>query len=133
MNDYQQKRERDFVLPQTVYRQALYAVKDLSRLRHKLKYLEESAYVLEGHDMKMAICKGRLSDNTAKKAIDVASVKMRIRAIEEAFLRVPEAYRESLENKLVYDIPFGDDHCINTWKKWQQVLIYHVAVNLRLL
>ena len=37
MNDFQQLKDRNFVLPQTVYRQALYAIKDLDRLRKKLE------------------------------------------------------------------------------------------------
>ena len=40
MNDYQLKKGNSYLLPQTVYRQALYAVKDLTRLKRKLLYLE---------------------------------------------------------------------------------------------
>ncbi len=134
MNDYQQKKMLNYVLPQTVYRQALYAVKDLTRLKRKLLYLEESAYLLEGHELKiLSGGKGRQVDITAKKAVELATARTRIKAIEEAFENVPEIYREALKDKLIFNVPYSDKHSVNTWKKWQQILIYHVAVNLRLL
>lgn len=134
MNDYQQRRMTDYVLPQAVYRQALYAVKDLTRMKRKLTYLEESACLLEGREIKIITGgKGKLADFTAKRAVDLATAKTRIKAIEDAFTNVPEAYREAIMDKLVFDVPYSEEHSINTWKKWQQILIYHVANNLRLL
>ncbi len=134
MNDYQQRKMTDYVLPQAVYRQALYAVKDLNRMKRKLTYLEESASLLEGREMKLVTGgKGKLADLTAKRAVDIATVKTRIEAIESAFTNVPEAYRGTISDKLLSDVPYSEEHSINTWKKWQQILIYHVAVNLKLL
>ena len=46
MKDYQQKRMKDHVLPQPVYRQALWAVKDLLRLKSRLSELRTEAYVV---------------------------------------------------------------------------------------
>lgn len=134
MNDYQQRRMTDYVLPQAVYRQALYAVKDLNRLKRKLTYLEESACLLEGREIKIVTTgKGKVTDFTAKIAVDLATLKMRIGAIEEAFLSVPAEYRGAIRDKLQFDVPYSEDHSINTWKKWQQVLIYHVADNLKII
>ncbi len=134
MNDFQQMRDRSFVLPQTVYRQALYAVKDLDRLRKKLEYLRGEAYGLSGRDLsEIAGKSGYVSDRMADKAVEIASTEARIRAIEEAFNFIPFEYREGIEGKLVYDVPYDMKHCINTWKKYQQMLIFRVAENLRLL
>ncbi|MBQ5955823.1 MAG: hypothetical protein IJL49_07710, partial [Firmicutes bacterium] len=58
----------------------------------------------------------------------------RIEAIESAFGYVPPKYRSGLEDKLIYDVPVSRlGYSVNTWKKWQQVLLYHVAVNLKIL
>lgn len=133
MNDYQQKREKQYLLPQTVYRQALYAVKDLNRLRRKLVFLmEESNNVNTMDPSKIWDNNRRVADSTGFLASEIAYTEARIASIESAFMEIPEKYRDGLEDKLVYDVPFSGDFNINTWKKWQQILIYKVAVNLRL-
>ena len=79
MNDYQQLKDRNYVLPQTVYRQALYAVKDLDRLRKKLDYLRGEAYGLQGRDLTDIVGQtGYVSDRMADKAVEIASTEARI-------------------------------------------------------
>ena len=46
MKDYQQKKMKRHVLPQPVYRQALWAVKDLLRLQERLEELRRDAYAV---------------------------------------------------------------------------------------
>lgn len=50
MKDYQQKRMKNHVLPQPVYRQALWAVKDLLRMKRRLSELRSEAYAVGGRD-----------------------------------------------------------------------------------
>ena len=135
MNDYQLRREKNYLLPQTVYRQALYAVKDLIRLRKKLSYLNDDVNSIASRDPSYIISGGgAVSDLTGNRASEIALTEARIRAIEEAFLNVPEKYRAGLKDKLIYDVPCGNlGYSVNTWKKWQQVLLFHVAQNLRIL
>ncbi len=134
MNDYQQKKEKDYVLPQTVYRQALYAVKDLDRLRRKLRFLKEEITSIKSPDPSdIRISGGSVSDLTGALASELIHTKSRIDAIENAFFKVPEKYREGIGDKLVYDVPYDGGYCLNTWKKWQQVFIYYVAKNLGIL
>ena len=135
MMDYQIKSETNYLLPQTVYRQALYAVKDLERLKRKLFYLRETAGSLKGIDPSdTPVSVSDVSDITGNIATEISLTENRIAAIEGAFLKLPEKYREGIEDKLVRDVPYNlSKHCINTWKKWQQILIYHVANELKLL
>lgn len=134
MNDYQQKRAKDFVLPQTVYRQALYAIKDLDRLEKKLFYLRCMDGVKGRDPTRLPDPTGLVSDVTGAKASEIVSTEARIRAIEEAFEKVPEKYRSGLKDKLIHDVPYSRlGYSINTWKKWQQILIYYAAVNLNIL
>ncbi len=134
MNDYQLRKEKDFLLPQTVYRQALYAVKDLDRLRRKLYFLKEEITTIKSPDpSEIHVSGGMISDATGALASELTATEKRIIAIESAFLHIPEKYREGIEDKLVYDVPYDDCHCINTWKKWQQVYLYYVAMNLGIL
>ena len=136
MEDYQQKRMKNHVLPQPVYRQALWAVKDLLRLQDRLRELRKEAYVLGERNL-LQPCSGYGSgyvcDVTGNRATEIANLSWRIDAIVRAFDAVPEEYRKGIEDKLVYDIPYGDEYHPNTWKRWQQVFIYNVANNLHIM
>ena len=133
MKEYQQKRLKPYLLPEAVYRQALWAVRDLPRLKEKLENLEasignESCAVIEIPAGK----NGFLSDRTGKQAGELAELSMRIGAIEEALQEIPAPYRKGILDKLAYGVAYGDEFHPNTWKKWQQIYLYHVAQGLRL-
>ena len=135
MNDYQVKKGNAYLLPQAVYRQALYAVKDLTRLKRKLLYLQyDIAGIMPNDPTSIMSRGGSISDLTGNRASDIALTESRIKAIESAFKEIPDKYREGLKDKLISDVPISRlGYSVNTWKKWQQVLLYHVAVNLKLL
>ena len=136
MKDYQQKKLKAYVLPQPVYRQALWAVKDMQRLKTRLAELKADAYVLGGRDYGMPVSgygTGCLCDSTGSSAIKIAHVEGRIDAIEQALMAVPSEYRDGIRDKILYDMPYSEKAHINTWKRWQQVFLYHVASNLQIL
>ena len=133
MNEYQQKKMKSFLLPETVYRQALWAVKDLPRMRQKLMELEQSLDSISHMDVGMPRSSGgKPSDLTALRAGQIVSLGMRIRVIEEGLNMIPEKYRDGILDKIAYGVPYSDLCHPNTWKKWQQVFLYHVAVGLQL-
>ena len=136
MKDYQQKKMKDHVLPQPVYRQALWAVKDLLRLKSKLSEIRREAYVVGERNL-LKPCTGYgtglVCDITGDRAVEMANLSWRIDAIVSAFDAVPEKYRRGIEDKLVYDVPYSDDYHPNTWKRWQQVFLYNVAIHLHIL
>ena len=76
---------------------------------------------------------GFVSDRTGNKAIKIAHLSSRIVAIEAAFDEIPPKYRAGLIRKNVDNLGYSLDFHINTWKKWQQVLVYHVAKNLQII
>lgn len=133
MSEKQLKRLPSYVLPEAVYRQALWAVKDLPRMKEKLQELEEvldsmpQAYSGMPHGSG-----GRPADITALRAGEIAGLSVRIRAIEDSLMTLPEQYRDSILDKLAYGVPYPDYVHMNTWKKWQQVYLYQVAMSLRL-
>ena len=132
MEDYQQKRMKEYLLPETVYRQALWAARDLPRLKEKLEEAKENQDALPSSDPARQPCSG--SDSiTERRGQKISSLTMRIEAIESALYSVPEKYRKGLSEKLFYRKAFNDDFNPNTWKKWQQICIYNIARNLDLL
>ena len=136
MKDYQQKKMKSHVLPQPVYRQALWAVKDLLRLQERLEELRRDAYAVGERKIQWyggGYKGGFVCDATGGKAVEIANISWRIDAIVRAFDSVPEKYRKGIENKLVHDVPYDDQCHPNTWKRWQQVFLYNVAENLCIL
>lgn len=135
MKEYQQKRKKSFVLPEPVYRQALWAVKDLSRMKERLKEMDEKKDQTQSYQITEGKYQNnyRVSDRTGNIATDLVAISTRISAIEEAFNCIPEMYRKGIREKLVYNIPYGDEAHPNTWKKWQQVYLFYVAANLNLM
>lgn len=132
MKDYQQKRMKEFVLPEAVYRQALWAAKDLLRMKNRIKELQGKIDAVSSQIVRESRISGAYSDRTGNMATEMASLSARIKAIEGALVSVPEKYRVGIENKLFRGLDFGDDYHPNTWRKWQQVYLYNVAVNLGL-
>jgi hypothetical protein len=129
------KEPRSFVLPQTVYRQAYWALRDLGRMKEELARLEdERDLIASGEKILSNFDFGTsfVSDNTGNRAVKIANLSSRILAIEAAFYEIPEKYRLGLWDKNVENIDYPGPTHINTWKKWQQVLIYYVAKNLQL-
>lgn len=132
MSEYQQKKMKSYLLPEAVYRQALWAVKDLPRMREKLMELEQSIDCLPQTYTGQPRCSGIHADLTAARAGQMANLAMRIRIIEDSLKIVPEKYQDGILDKVAYGVPYPDLHHSNTWKRWQQVFLYQVAVGLQL-
>lgn len=133
--DYQLKKDCGYLLPQTVFKQAVWAVKDLPRLKERYEQLKSSAYVIGSHSMLLeAGINSNLSDVTADNAIELVNISNRIKAIEDAIPNIPEKYREGVVLHLTNDVQYDELYAnIKTWRKWQQIFIYHCAVNLMLI
>lgn len=135
MKDYQQKKLKRYLMPEPIYRQAYWALRDLKRMKEELdRLMEERDCVVSGQTSVSNFTSGtgEIRDITANRAIKIAQLSGRILAIETAFDEIPEKYREGLWHKNVENGYFGDEAHLNTWKKWQQVLIYNVAKNLQI-
>lgn len=131
--EYQSKKAKAYVLPETVYRQALWAIKDLNRVKEELDKAVEEIDNIQSPDLFKEHSRiGSYSDTTEMKASRIIKLTNRIENIENAFFYIPEKYRHGIKEKLVDGGDFGDQFHPNTWKKWQQVFIYHVAKNLEI-
>lgn len=131
-NDERQGTKGPFVLPENVYRQALYAIKDLPRLKQRLQEEIDKSDALP--EISYAIAVGNsISDRVGNMATEQAYLAARIEQIESALLKLPEEYRKGVFEKLCYRKPYKRDHHINTWKKYQQMYVFYVANNLNIL
>lgn len=137
MREYQQRSIKSYVLPEAVYRQALWAVKDLPRLKEILERslcsegdLPQTSLVAENGGSSGKTWADK--DFTGQSAVERAMTSVKIQAIEDAFFQIPHKYREGIRLKLTEGVKYSDDFHANTWKKWQQIYIYHAAKNLGL-
>jgi hypothetical protein len=122
---------KDFLLPEAVYRQALWAAKDMPRLKEQLKNAREELDVLPNRDFTQEVkSQSDVLDLTATVASRISNLTMRIEAIEMALLVLPKKYREGIRRKMFFGENYADEYHPNTWKKWQQIYIYNVAINL---
>lgn len=131
--EYQQKKLKTYLLPDTVHRQAIWAVKDVCRMREKLETLKNKAYATMPVSLGEHNNGYHISDNTGDYASDISNLSMRVEAIMTSLENVPLKYREGIVNRLIYDLPYDDSYHGNTWRKWQQVFLYYVAINLHIL
>lgn len=134
MRDYQQKKLKPYVMPEAVYRQALWAAKDMARLRQRMEDLNEKTGGTSR--LKADAARGRrsgVSDPTYREAEEYINLSMRVECIERALTSVPAQYREGISRRLFRGEDYGAEYGEENWKKWQQVYLYHVAVNLRLI
>lgn len=134
MEHYQQKRMKAFLLPEAVYRQALWAVKDVPRMKQVLqeKKGREGDLVAIDFSVPRAFENKEGSSITERRAVQTVNLSMKIDAIESAFDKIPVKYREGIRGKLMEGIPYSDQFHGNTWKKWQQMYVFYVAENLGL-
>lgn len=129
--EYQARKAKPFILPETVYRQALWAVKDVNRMKDELAKLSDDIDTLHRPGIvRECASRGYYSDSTANKAQKMVMIENRLDAIDNALLQIPEKYRIGIQRKLCDGEKYGEQFHLNTWKRWQQVFIYHVAKNL---
>lgn len=110
---YQQKNR--YLLPTDLYRRMVYTVKDCDRMR--------SVW----------------TETSSMRCIDVMrpdfgffreQVSRNIESVERGLNEIPEEYRDGVLRHLQLGVPFPDSADGRTWRKYQSLYIYHVAVNL---
>lgn len=134
MREWQQTRQREYVMPDAVYYQSIWAVRDLKRMEHRLDELEaeprdevsRSFYVSDGKRPYQG------DSTTERRAIEKVILESRVRAIREALSVVPENYREAvLLNVAEKKSNYG--YTTKIWKLWKQRFLFQVAKNLSLM
>jgi hypothetical protein len=132
--EWQQTRFREFVLPDAVYYQSIWAVRDLWRMEERLKELRheiESGSFGGGIVSDSRADYGRVKP-TEKKALEKALLESRIEAIRNALEVVPESYRDYILDN-VMSKKDAKTFPTKIWKLWKQRFIFNVAKNLSLI
>lgn len=100
MRDYQYKKIKEYILPEAVYRQALWAARDMGRLMEKLAEardrLGETVPSNMGYKHNRRLSR---SDPTYGQAREMINLALRIEGIERALDTVPADFRKGIRKK----------------------------------
>ena len=130
--EWQQTRLPEYIMPNAVYYQSLWAVRDLERMESRLEELEDSNSVGTKsfvQEKGKGYSGGSTVENTAMEA---AILQERVDAIRNALLIVPERYRDTIMGSIL----FNDNISVypsRMWKIWKQKFLFHVAKNLSMM
>lgn len=129
--EWQQTRMPEYILPNAVYYQSLWAVRDLERMERRMEELTKEA---DRRKSSSVLCDGPANSfgrPTEKKALEIISLMERIGAIKRALSIVPEVYRPYVMKSIIERDP-GTRFPDKIWKIWKQRFLFQVAENLSL-
>ena len=130
--EWQQTKFKEYVMPDPVYYQSLWAVRDLERMEARLEELKRekktcsTSFVCEG---KSASLPSRPTEN---HAIEMAILEERIAAIQNALSIIPESYRAFVLSNIIFKTS-GKGYPNKLWRIWKQRFLFQVAKNLSIM
>jgi hypothetical protein len=113
----------DYRLPHNVYMQTLYIIRDYADMKKRREaVLSFPSPKLDGMPRG-----GKNKDLVAEKAIKLAFIDTKINAVEAAKNHIPPEYVKGVWDKIQYKSRYPDYACYDTWQRWKQRYVYHVA------
>jgi hypothetical protein len=120
-------------MPDAVYHQTLWAVRDLTRMENRLTEIVEADHTRRGksivYDHNYFVM---YDSSTERLAMERVILEERIWAIRDAMDGVPEIYRNMIMDDIVSTTARkqGDS---KVWKYWKQRFLYRVAKNMSMI
>ncbi len=132
--EWQQTRFAEYVMPDAVYYQTIWAVRDLERMENRLKEINTSPG--ENFGMGSVVSDGNHEfyniKPTEDEAIERINLEHRVDAIERALSMVPKSYRQIVMDNIVLRTKVSE-YRSKIWKIWKQRFLFNVAKNLSLI
>ena len=108
MKERQYQRAKSWKLPHAVHYQCIWLIRDMERLRVLAANPEPSPAAAEA--------------------------RFRLDCIQLALQEVPEFYRDGIIGNIRGERSgYGEHAHLNTWKRWKQIFLYELALDLRLI
>ena len=133
--EWQQTRNKEIVMPDAVYYQTLWAVRDLKRMEGRLAILKNE---IESGAVSAA---GVVSDKKSRYAdirpteelvLEKAMLEARVGAIHQALQGIPIVYRGYILDNIIFHRQ-QNSFPNKVWKMWKQRFLFDVARNLSLI
>lgn len=135
--EWQQTRFKELVMPDAVYYQSIWAVRDLQRMENRLKELDEDIADGGMRSTNLSIVSDHRQNYdevrpTEKRALEKANLETRVEAINSAMNVVPPVYRTMIMDNIVLKANVkGFPNKL--WRIWKQRFLFNVAKNLSLM
>ncbi len=135
MREWQQKRFKSICMPDAVFYQSIWAVRDLYRMEERVKEIDEdirtgsigSASLVGGGSRDY----GRMKP-TENKVMEKMRLESRIDAIRTALDGVPAQYQTHILDNVIYQSKITSIPS-HIWRVWKQKFLFSVAQNLALM
>ena len=126
MKEYQRTKNNKYLLPASVYNQTVWLIRDYQRMRDEAEaLLGDSAKVMDG------MPHGSPSpDGVVNKVIQRDKYLEKCKAIEEAFLSIPQEYRQGVSDSIMYRTRYPNNADRRTYGRYKAKVIYLVAYRL---
>lgn len=123
----------DYLMPEAVYYQSIWAVRDYQRMKSQLEQMLSSPEKTKSG----SLVEERFSSYgtyrpVEDKALEIAVLKERVEGIRKAFVQVPPEYRSYLISNIVMKNS-GKNFNNKVWRMWKQIFLYQVAINLSIM
>lgn len=135
MREWQQTKFKKLVMPDAVYYQSIWAVRDLYRMEEKLEEINQD--IIQGNIMSTGIVSEdtntyNISKPTEEIVMHKATLERRVNAIRDALEVVPLSYRQFILDNIIRQKSYK---CFpnKLWRIWKQRFLFNVAKNLALM
>lgn len=128
--DYHRKRGK-YILPRSVYHQALWYIRDYYRVQDELEALSILSPI-KIDDMPRSQT-NKTSDEVLSLVIKRDKFIAKLRVIDKAFASIPEEYRRGVWENIHLDKSYPDDAHRKTYSTYKSKVIYYVAKELNLI
>ena len=123
MRDYQRKAESEYYLPYSLYRRAIFLVRDYDRMA-----AEKANIILATAYSDSPGRSNRTSSPTEAKAVKLLKIDEDMDAIKRALQKIPPEYRDGVFDNIRYGIiPVKVPAHRNTWSKYRKRFLFFVA------
>ena len=135
MREWQQTKFKNLVMPDAVYYQSIWAVRDLYRMEDQIKLIDQDINM--GDVMSTGIVSEdtnayNVSNPTEDIIVQKSTLERRVKAIRDALETVPLAYRQFILDNIIRQKAYK---CFpnKLWRIWKQRFLFNVAKNLSLM
>ncbi len=135
MREWQQTKLKNLIMPDAVYYQCIWAVRDLYRMEQQLEIIKNDIYSGDAGTTSLVSDVRTQYDErkpTEEKALQKVALERRVKAINDAIDSVPLAYRQFILDNIILQKGYK---CFPNkfWRIWKQRFLYRVAKNLMLI
>lgn len=126
--EWQQTKLAEYVMPNEVYYQSIWAVRDFERMAGRLRELEAED-ASRGDSVKEAAATYLTGSDRDDRRKERMILEQRVEGIRRALMTIPREYRSYVISNIVMKNP-GTTFPNRMWRIWKQRFLYQVAHNL---